>query len=158
VLTGNLEAQQAVVNSALRNFPVIGDQIASNVHSLHGNVTALVVGIVVSVYGALGVTQAAINAMNQLWAVPMAERPGLGPAYARGALYLLVVAAGLIITTALSGLTTAVSAVLPASIAAETLTRIAASLLAIAVNIRAPATECSASSWACWPGSTSVPS
>jgi membrane protein len=135
VLTGNPEAQQAVVNSALRNFPVIGDQIVSNVHSLHGNVTALVVGIVVTVYGALGVTQAAINAMNQLWAVPMAERPGLGPAYARGALYLLVVAAGLIITTALSGLTTAVSAVLPASFVAETAARIVASLLAIAVNI-----------------------
>jgi membrane protein len=135
VLTGNPEAQQAVVNSALRNFPVIGDQIVSNVHSLHGNVTALVIGIVVTVYGALGVTQAAINAMNQLWAVPMAERPGLGPAYGRGALYLLVVAAGLIITTVLSGLTTAVSAVLPASFVAETAARIVASLLAIAVNI-----------------------
>jgi membrane protein len=135
VLTGNPEAQQAVVNSALRNFPVIGDQIVSNVHSLHGNLTALVVGIVVTVYGALGVTQAAINAMNQLWAVPIAERPGLGPAYGRGALYLLVVAAGLIITTVLSGLTTAVSAVLPASFVAETAARIVASLLAIAVNI-----------------------
>jgi membrane protein len=53
VLTGNPAAQQAVVNSALRNFPVIGDQIASNVHSIHGNVTALVVGIVVSLYGGL---------------------------------------------------------------------------------------------------------
>ena len=135
VLTGNPEAQQAVVNSALRNFPVIGDQIVSNVHSLHGNVTALVIGIVVTVYGALGVTQAAINAMNQLWAVPMAERPGLGPAYGRGALYLLVVAAGLIITTVLSGLTTAVSAVLPAGFVAETAARIVTSLLAIAVNI-----------------------
>jgi membrane protein len=135
VLTGNPVAQQAVVNSALRNFPVIGDQIAGNVHSLHGNITALVVGILVSVYGGLGVTQAAINAMNQLWAVPVAERPGLGPAYGRGALYLLVVAAGLIITTALSGLSTAVSAVLPGNAAAETATRIGSTLLAIAVNI-----------------------
>ncbi len=135
VLTGNPAAQQAVVNSALRNFPVIGDQIASNVHSLHGNITALVVGILVSVYGGLGVTQAAINAMNQLWAVPVAERPGLGPAYGRGALYLLVVAAGLTMTTALSGLSTAVGAVLPGNAAAETVTRIASALLAIAVNV-----------------------
>jgi membrane protein len=135
VLTGNPAAQQAVVNSALRNFPVIGDQIASNVHSIHGNVTALVVGIVVSLYGGLGVTQAAINAMNQLWAVPVAERPGLGPAYGRGALFLLVVGAGLIITTALSGLTTAVGTMLPGSAAAETVARIASTLLAIAVNV-----------------------
>jgi membrane protein len=48
VLTGNPAVQQAVVNSALRNFPVIGDQIAGNVHSLHGNITALVIGILVS--------------------------------------------------------------------------------------------------------------
>jgi membrane protein len=134
VLTGNPEAQHAVVNSALRNFPVIGDQIAGNVHSLHGNVTALVIGILVSVYGGLGVTQAAINAMNQLWVVPVAERPGLGPAYGRGALYLLVVAVGLIITTALSWLSTAVGTVLPGDAAAETLARIASALLAIAVN------------------------
>jgi membrane protein len=135
VLTDNPAAQQAVVNSALRNFPVIGDQIADNVHSLHGNVTALVVGILVSVYGGLGVTQAAINAMSQLWAVPVAERPGLGPAYGRGALYLLVVAAGLIITTLLTGLTTAVGALLPGSAVTETVARIASALLAIAVNI-----------------------
>jgi membrane protein len=134
VLTGNPAAQQAVVNSALRNFPVIGDQIASNVHSLHGNVTALVIGILVSVYGGLGVTQAAINAMNQLWVVPVAERPTLGPAYGRGALYLLIVAAGLITTTALSGLSTAVGTVLPGSAAAETVARIGSTLLAIAVN------------------------
>jgi membrane protein len=134
VLTGNPAAQQAVVNSALRNFPVIGDQIAGNVHSLHGNVTALVIGILVSVYGGLGVTQAAISAMNQLWVVPVAERPGLGPAYGRGALYLLIVAAGLIITTALSGLSTAVGTLLPGSAPAETAARIASTLLAITVN------------------------
>ena len=134
VLTGNPAAQQAVVNSALRNFPVIGDQIAGNVHSLHGNVGALVIGILVSVYGGLGVTQAAINTMNQLWVVPVAERPGLGPAYGRGALYLLTVAAGLIITTTLSGLSTAAGALLPGSTVAETVARIASTLLATAIN------------------------
>jgi YihY family inner membrane protein len=135
ILTGNPAAQQAIVNSAVRNFPVIGDQIAGNVHSLHGNVTALVVGILISVYGGLGVTQAAINAMNQLWAVPVADRPGLGPAYGRGALYLLVVAAGLIVTAGLSGLTTAVGGLLPASAAAKTAAGIASALLGIAVNV-----------------------
>jgi membrane protein len=73
--------------------------------------------------------------MNQLWAVPVAERPGLGPAYGRGALFLLVVGAGLIITTGLSGLTTAVGTMLPGSAAAETVARIASTLLAIAVNV-----------------------
>lgn len=135
VLTGNPAAQQAVVNSALRNFPVIGDQIADNVHSLHGNVTALVVGILISVYGGLGVTQAAITAMSQLWAVPVADRPGIGPAYGRGALYLLVVGTGLVLTTALSALATAVGAVFPAEPVTESITRIASTVLAIGVNV-----------------------
>lgn len=137
VLSGNPAAQEAVVNSALRNFPVIGDQIANNVHSLHGNVSALVVGVLVSVYGGIGVTQAAINAMNQLWAVPIAERPGLGPAYGRGAVYLLIVAVGLVVTAALSGLTTSIGAILPGGVsgaAAETAIRIGSTLLAISVN------------------------
>jgi len=38
VLQGDPAAQQAVLNSALRNFPVVGDQIGANVHSLHGSV------------------------------------------------------------------------------------------------------------------------
>ncbi len=94
----------------------------------------LVIGILVSVYGGLGVTQAAINAMNQLWVVPIAERPGLGPAYGRGALYLLIVGVGLIITTTLSGLSTAVGTLVPDNAATETVTRIASTFLAIAVN------------------------
>lgn len=137
VLSGNPAAQHAVVNSALRNFPVIGDQIAGNVHSLHGNVGALVVGILVSAYGGIGVTQAAINTMNQLWAVPIADRPGLGPAYGRGVLYLLIVAAGLIVTAALSALSTQVGAVFPpgaSGAAVEVAVRIGSALLGIAVN------------------------
>jgi len=45
-LHGNAELQQRVLSSALRQFPVIGDQLASNIHSVHGNLLALVVGSV----------------------------------------------------------------------------------------------------------------
>lgn len=113
VLAGDPPAQQAVLGSALRNFPVIGQEIGANVHALHGSVWGLVVGIVVSVYGALGVTQAAVITMCQIWAIPVAERPALPVAYGRGATVLLVVGAGVLLTTALTGLTTAVGAVLP---------------------------------------------
>jgi membrane protein len=113
VLAGDPPAQQAVLGSALHNFPVIGQEIGANVHALHGSWWGLVVGIVVSVYGALGVTQAAVTTMCQIWAIPVAERPSLPVAYGRGATVLLVVGAGVLLTTALSGLTTAVGAVLP---------------------------------------------
>ena len=45
VLRGHKGLQDSIVHSALRDFPVIGDQIAKNVHSLSGNGVALAVGI-----------------------------------------------------------------------------------------------------------------
>lgn len=55
-------------------MPIIGQQIGANVNSLHASVPALVIGIVVSLYGALGITQALFSTMmSQMWAVAVAE-------------------------------------------------------------------------------------
>ncbi len=132
VLSHDPAAQQAVLGSALRNFPVIGDQIGANVHSLNGSVAALVIGIVVSLYGALGVTRAALTAMCQMWAVPVAERPGLPASYGRGLLLLGVLAVGVLATTGLSALTTATSGVVAGL---GDVVRVVSTAIAIAVNV-----------------------
>jgi membrane protein len=106
LLHGDPGAQQAVLSSALRNVPVIGDQIRDNVHSLGGSVAGLVIGVVVAVYGALGVTHAAQHALDEVWAVPKAERASIGTAYGRGALVVLLVGLGVLLTAGLSGLAT----------------------------------------------------
>jgi YihY family inner membrane protein len=100
-------AQQAVLSSALRNVPVIGDQLRDNVHEFSGSPAGLVVGVVVAVYGALGVTQAAQHALDEVWAVPRAERPSIWAAYGRGALVVLLVGMGMLLTAGLSALATA---------------------------------------------------
>jgi membrane protein len=109
-LQGSPELRQRVLDSALAQFPVIGDQIASNIHSFHGSVLGLVVGVFGSLYGGLGVVQAAQNALNQMWGVPRAARPN--PFVARLRSLLLLGAGGLIIlaTSILSTLTATVSA------------------------------------------------
>ncbi|MDL5154446.1 YihY/virulence factor BrkB family protein [Actinomycetospora termitidis] len=104
VLQDDPALQQALVNSALRNFPVIGDQIGENIGSLQGSVPALVVSVVVSVYGGLGVMVAVQNAFARMWAVPKAERPALPTAYARGALAVAVLAAAIVVATGLAAL------------------------------------------------------
>ena len=123
--------QDAVVNSALRNFPVIGDQIGDNVHSLQGSVPALIVGIVVSVYGALGVMVAVQNAFSRMWVVPKADRPALHTTYARGALAVVVLGGGVLSATALAALTTSLQS-LPTGPGA--VLRVLVVLLGIAVN------------------------
>jgi membrane protein len=109
-LHGNRHLQLQVLNSALSQFPVIGDQLRTNIDPLHGRLLGLVVGILGSLYGGLGVAQAGQNAMNKVWAVPRHARPS--PLKARGIslLLLLLLGAGVLATTVLSGLTTSASA------------------------------------------------
>ena len=83
VLHGHPGLQHDVVNSALADFPVIGSQIAHNVSSLHGTLLALVVGLLGTLWGGLGVANAAESALNRVWDVPVAEQPGFVPRVTR---------------------------------------------------------------------------
>jgi len=109
-LHGNKQLQADVLNSALSQFPVIGEQLRTNIDPLHGRVLGLVVGIAGSLYGGLGVAQACQNAMNKIWAVPRNDRPN--PIKARGIslLLLLLLGGGVLATTVLSALTTSAGA------------------------------------------------
>ena len=93
-LSGDPALREELIDSALGNFPVIGDQIRSDVHPLEGNTTALIIGIVGTVYGSLGIGFAAQNAMNKVWNIPYIRRPSFWKRYARtfGVIGLLGVA------------------------------------------------------------------
>jgi membrane protein len=110
VLHGNPDLQQQVLSSAVAQFPVIGDQLASNIHSLHGSVLALIVGVLGSLYGGLGVAQAVQSAMNKIWGVPRAARPNAIKARGISLLLLLVIGGGILLTTVLSALSTSAQA------------------------------------------------
>jgi YihY family inner membrane protein len=75
-------------------MPVIGDQIRSDVHPLEGNTTALIIGILGTIYGSLGIGFAAQNAMNKVWNIPYVRWPSFWERYARtfGVIGLLGVA------------------------------------------------------------------
>lgn len=132
VLHDNPELQAQVVRSALTQFPVIGDQLRTNIQSVRGSGTALVVGILGTVYGGLGVTQAVQNAFNKAWAVPRNERPNPITSRLRSLLLLGVLAIGVFATTVLSALSTGASAY-GADIGGGL--RIGASALSVVVNI-----------------------
>jgi YihY family inner membrane protein len=99
VLQGNHRMQRDLLDSALSDFPVIGTQLRQNVHALRGNGIVLAIGLVASLWGALGVTQVAQYTMAQVWAVPERDRPGFFPRLGRGVLLFLVLGAGVIATS-----------------------------------------------------------
>ena len=96
--------RQNVLSSAFGQFPVIGAQLKSNVHSLPGTGLALVIGLVLTFLGTRGVATAAQNAFNTAWGVPIARRPGFPMSALRGIAMIVVVGTGIIATTLLSGL------------------------------------------------------
>src|SRR6202021_3387728 len=57
-LHGSVHFQRQVLDSALAPFPGVGDQSARNIHSFHGSVPGLVVGIVGCLYGGLRIVHA----------------------------------------------------------------------------------------------------
>ncbi|MEW2516598.1 YihY/virulence factor BrkB family protein [Actinacidiphila alni] len=104
LLHNDPDFQERVVNSALHQFPVIGDQIGENIRSFHGNSLAVVTGVLGGLYGALGVAQAAQNALLKVWAVPRHRRPNPLMSRLRSLLVLGVFGAGLAVTTGLTAL------------------------------------------------------
>ena len=85
-------------------FPIVGQKL--NVTALHGNVIALVIGLLTSLWAGLGVTQAAQNAFDQVWAIPFKSRSSFVQSRLRGLTLLFSLGALFIIATLASGLVT----------------------------------------------------
>jgi membrane protein len=103
-LHDNQHLQRQVLDSALAQFPVIGDQIVTNIRSFHGSIVGLVIGILGCVYGGLGIVQAAQTMLNKVWGVPRNCRPNPFRARLRSLLLLAFGGASVIVTTVLSAL------------------------------------------------------
>src|SRR5947209_9422062 len=106
VLQGDPGAQRSINNSVLSQFPIIGTDLGKNIHALHGHVIALVIGLVTSLLAGLGVTQAAQNAFDRVWAVPFKDRPDFLRARLRGVGLLISLGLLFIVATLASGLVT----------------------------------------------------
>ena len=72
-LQGDSALRDRLLNSALSQFPIIGDQLGRP-EGLSGNTSAIVIGALVATYGAMGLGQACQNAANVAWSVPRNSR------------------------------------------------------------------------------------
>lgn len=101
VLAGNPQLQQEILDSALSQIPIIGDDVGSP-EKIGGGTIGLVVGVLGSLYGGLGVAVAVQNAMNTAWAVPKNLRPDPIFARVRGLALLSTVGVAVLAITAVN--------------------------------------------------------
>ena len=101
VLKHNRGLQQRLLNSALSQYPVIGQQLG-HIGPLSQTGLPLVVGLLGTFFGARGVATAIQNALNTVWEVPIAQRPAFPWSWLRSFGLMVVIGLGLVFTTFLS--------------------------------------------------------
>ena len=104
IVQHNSSFYENVSDSVLGHFP--GLQLGT--HPLSGSVTALIIGLLGSIWGGLGVTQAAQNAFDRVWAVPFKDRPDFIHSRLRGLLLLMCLGALFVASAVATALATTV--------------------------------------------------
>jgi YihY family inner membrane protein len=102
VLQDDPDAYAKVVDTTLAQIPVIGESLRNQ--TLRGSGVALAVGLVGTLLAGLGVTVAAQNALNHVYAVPRRRRPDPIMSRLRGLAILAVLGVLQVLSTAVSGL------------------------------------------------------
>jgi len=107
VAAGDPSLRNRVISGATSQFPLIGKQLASNIHGLRRSTAAsLIVGMLLLAWGVTRLAQAGLFTMTQVWNLPGPARPGYVPRLIRSVIFLAVLAVGLAISTSLGGLVT----------------------------------------------------
>ena len=97
--------ERSILDSVSAQVPLIGGELRDRTFT--GSGLGLVVGAVTAVWAGLGITLAAQNAMAQVWAVPMRERPDVLMSRVRGIGLLLLLGFLNVLSTVASGLVSA---------------------------------------------------
>src|SRR6201997_1511786 len=104
VLSGDPSTQHRVEHSITKQFPSLGSSLP--LHAISGSAGALILGLLVSLWAGLGVTNAAQNLMDTVWAVPRKDRPNFVTSRLRGVGLLAFLGALFVVSTIVNGAVT----------------------------------------------------
>lgn len=102
LLQGYPSWQERILESALSDFPIVGDELRSTGTLGGGGPLSLILSGLAALYGGLGIGQAVQYAMNTAWMVPRNSRPNPFASRGRGLLLLVVAGVTVVATTALT--------------------------------------------------------
>lgn len=101
VLQDHPEWQQRILDSAISEFPIVGEELRQT-GTLSGTPFGVAVSVIAAVYGGLGVGQALQYAMNTAWMVPRNSRPNPFASRGRGLMIILTAGVAVVGATALT--------------------------------------------------------
>lgn len=105
VLAGHPALDASVRDSILTQFPVIGPQLLGHIHGLHSHTAlGLIVGLLGLLWGCLGLSQAGIFAMEQIWNIPGPDRANYVTRLGRSVGFLATLGIGVVAANVFSGL------------------------------------------------------
>jgi YihY family inner membrane protein len=130
VLKNDPKLQQTLIDSALSQYPVIGQQIHDSLGTIPGTGLPLIIGAVLLLLGARGVAGAMQNALCTVWGIKREDRPGFPMSQVWAIALILTVGLGFIVTTFLSGVAGGVGHVING-----TVVHVATVLISLVLNI-----------------------
>lgn len=117
-----------IETSALRQFPVIGDELGQNIHALNSHSTiGLLIGVLGLIWGSQGAIQAGQFAMAEVWNVPNVVRPNFFARLARTLLMMVALGAFLVASSFASGF--------PKFAGTSPMAQLASHLVALVLNV-----------------------
>ncbi len=96
-----------VLASVTNFFPLLGNQIQSNVHGLGKTGVGLAVGLLLTFYGARGAADALRYMLDNVWQVPKTRRPGFPQSMLQSLGIMLSAGVGFVATVAVSSFSSA---------------------------------------------------
>jgi membrane protein len=105
VAAGNQpELKETILNGITDYFPVLGNQLTSQVQGLHGSGLALLAGILFTLYGARGVADVWRQGVHHIWGVPKRQRASFPRAQLKSLTIIVVGGLGFIGASLSAGL------------------------------------------------------
>ena len=103
VLRGNEQLRRRLIDSALVEFPLIGNQIRSNLGTIRGSTFVLIIGVAGAIWAGLAVLASLQSAMDEVWDVPRRERSAWLARKIRGLIAIVALGLAVLVATATGG-------------------------------------------------------
>lgn len=103
VLEGNEQLQQDIVDSAAKEIPVLGPQLAENTEAIDGSVWGLIIGLGIALYSSTKAFVGLQGALDDAWEVDVDDRDALPKLRGKALLGLAIIGTAQIASLVIAG-------------------------------------------------------